>query len=246
MAINKKLIHFKNKQNFETEVANNNILDNSIVFIQDSKEISTHGTIYKSVNWSVLEETVESGSFNGHEYVDLGLPSGTLWATCNVGAKSPEEYGDYFAWGETSTKSIYNSENSITEGLSISELEALGIIDVNGNLTAAYDAVAVNWGGAWRMPTDEEATELINNCIWELTTVNEVDGMLITGTNSNSIFIPNSSIYNAGSIGFVGGQTSTCVEGYKNTMAHCLSLDSLLQYERCYGVVVRGVINLNN
>ena len=74
MAINKNLIHFKNKEKFEEELANNNILDSSIVFIQDSKEISTHGTVYKTVNWSVLEEP------ELYEWVDLGLPSGTLWA----------------------------------------------------------------------------------------------------------------------------------------------------------------------
>ena len=95
MAINKKLIHFKNKENFDKEVANENILDSSIVFIQDSKEISTHGTIYKSVNWSVLEKP------ELYEWVDLGLPSGTKWATCNVGATSPEESGLFFQWGDT-------------------------------------------------------------------------------------------------------------------------------------------------
>ena len=95
MAINKKLIHFKNKQNFDNEVANGNILDTSIVFIQDSKEISTHGTVYKTVNWSVLSKP------ELYEWVDLGLPSGTKWASCNVGAEKPEDFGLYFAWGET-------------------------------------------------------------------------------------------------------------------------------------------------
>ena len=95
MAINKKLIHFKNKENFNTEVANGNILDNSIVFIQDSKEISTHGTVYKTVNWSVLENP------ELYEWVDLGLPSGLKWATCNVGATKPEESGLFFQWGDT-------------------------------------------------------------------------------------------------------------------------------------------------
>ena len=95
MAINKKLIHFKNKENFDKEVANENILDSSIVFIQDSKEISTHGTVYKSVNWSVLEKP------ELYEWVDLGLPSGLKWADKNVGAEKPEDFGLYFAWGET-------------------------------------------------------------------------------------------------------------------------------------------------
>jgi hypothetical protein len=184
MAINKKLIHFKNKQKFEELANNDQILDTSIVFIQDSKEISTHGTLYKTVNWSILDP------FNGHEYVDLGLPSGTLWASCNVGATSPEEYGDYFAWGETSTKSDYTISNSITSGLSISELESRGIIDASGNLTAAYDAATANWGDKWRMPTLDEIKELVNQCTWEWTTQNGVNGCKVVGPNSNSIFLP--------------------------------------------------------
>ena len=144
--------------------------------------------------------------------VDLGLS--VKWAGCNVGADSPEEYGDYFAWGETTEpKSSYSSSNSVTYGLSLSELKSRGIIDANGNLTAAYDAATANWGGSWRMPTLNEMNELINECEWEWTSVNGVNGRLVTGPNGNSIFLPaggwryDTSLYSAGSLGFYWSAT---------------------------------------
>ena len=133
---------------------------------------------------------VQAGKPNSSVYkaVDLGLS--VKWASCNVGASSPEERGDFFAWGETSTKSNYYASNSITYGLSISELESRGILGTDGNLTAEYDAATVNWGGAWRMPTLDEIEELVNNCVWEWITQNGVIGCKVTGSNGNSIFLP--------------------------------------------------------
>ncbi|MBQ4621338.1 MAG: hypothetical protein IJB28_01640, partial [Bacteroidaceae bacterium] len=122
-----------------------------------------------------------------HETVDLGLPSGLRWATCNVGASSPEEYGDYFAWGETTTKSSYTSSNSTTYNLSVPTLQSRGIIGSDGNLTAAYDVATANWGGSWRMPTLDEMEELLNKCTWTWTTQNGVKGRKVTGPNGNSI-----------------------------------------------------------
>ena len=145
---------------------------------------------------------------NGHEYVDLGLPSGMLWATCNVGANTPEEYGDYFAWGETSAKAEYSSSNCANYLLSVSELQSQGYIDSEGNLMLQYDAATVNWGGSWRMPTKAEMQELIDNCTWTWTTQNGVNGYKVTSKkNSNCIFLPaagsryKSSLYNDGSEG---------------------------------------------
>ena len=131
-----------------------------------------------------------SGIINGHEWVDLGLPSGLKWATCNVGATKPEEYGNYYAWGETATKSEYTEDNSLTDGLSISELQAQGIIDGNDNLTSSHDAARANWGGSWRMPTSGQMEELVDHCEWEWTQVNGVNGYKLTGPNGNSIFLP--------------------------------------------------------
>lgn len=150
--------------------------------------------------------------------VDLGLS--VYWASCNVGAESPEEYGDYFAWGETKPKSSYSSDNSVTYGLSISTLESRGIIDANGNLTAEYDAATANWGSAWRMATLTEMEELYNNCTWEWTTQNGVYGRKVTGPNGNSIYLPaagyryNSSLYDAGSYGSYWFATPDGGSGY--------------------------------
>ena len=134
-----------------------------------------------------------------HEYVDLGLPSGTLWATTNVGASTPEEYGDYFAWGETETKNIYNwntykwckgSDNTMTKYCSDSEYGFQGFTDGKTELDAEDDAAYVNWGSSWRMPTKEQQDELRTNCTWTWTTRNGVNGRLVTGPNGNTIFLP--------------------------------------------------------
>ena len=148
---------------------------------------------------------------NGHEYVDLGLS--VKWATCNVGANSPEEYGDYFAWGETSTKETYDYDNCPTYGLSISELQSQGYIDSEGNLTSQYDAATANWGGDWRMPTDDELNELRNRCTWTWTTQNGVNGYNVEGPSGASIFLPaagdrfGSSLLYAGSSGYYWSST---------------------------------------
>ena len=131
--------------------------------------------------------TLDPPTINGHEYVDLGLPSGLKWATCNVGANSPADYGDYFAWGETETKTEYTQGNSLTNGLSISELQSQGYIDGSGNLTPSHDAATANWGGSWRMPTEAELEELIVECTWTWTTQ---DVYKVTGPNGNHIILP--------------------------------------------------------
>ena len=179
--------------------------------------------------------------------VDLGLPSGLLWASCNVGADSPEEYGDYFAWGETEPKSSYYSDNSVTYGLSISELESRGIIGADGNLTAAYDAATANWGGNWRMPTLNEIKELLDECTWEWTTMNGVYGRKVTGPNGNSIFLPaagyryDTSLYFAGS----GGYYWSATPGSGSNCAYYLFFYSgnggWDGYYRYYGFTVRPV-----
>ena len=118
--------------------------------------------------------------YNGHAAVDLGLPSGLYWATCNIGASVPEGYGDYYAWGETSVKKSYTKDNS--------ENYMLRIDDISGD--AQYDAATANWGGLWRMPTKYEMQELLNLCSWEETTFNGIEGYQVTGPNGNSIFLP--------------------------------------------------------
>ena len=139
---------------------------------------------------------------NGHEYVDLGLPSGLKWATCNIGASSPEEYGDYYAWGEVNTKKEYTEDNSFMYGTPIDK--------ISGN--PRYDVARAKWGGSWRMPTREEFEELIDNCTWEWTTKGGHKGYKVTGRNGNSIFLPAagyrySDTYNAESYGYYWSAT---------------------------------------
>ena len=138
---------------------------------------------------------------DGHEYVDLGLS--VKWATCNVGANKPEDYGNYYAWGETSTKSSYTKSNSKTYGKQMN--------DIKGN--SQYDAARANWGGTWRLPTKAELEELKNKCTWTWTAQNGVKGYKVTGPNGNSIFLPaagdpnGSSLHADGSYGYCWSST---------------------------------------
>jgi len=147
-----------------------------------------------------------TGVINGHDYVDLGLPSGICWATCNVGASSPEEYGDYFAWGETTPKTSYDwftyrycdgsgSTNTLTKYCYDSDLGYNGFTDNLTTLVASDDAARANWGSSWRMPTRTEMKELLNNCTHIWTSQNGVYGRLFTGPNGNSIFLPAAGLF---------------------------------------------------
>lgn len=181
---------------------------------------------------------MKNSYINGHEYVDLGLPSGLKWATCNVGANKPEDYGNYYAWGETGTKSSYGESNSKTYGKQMN--------DIKGN--SQYDAARSNWGGSWRLPTEKELEELANKCTWKWTTQNGVKGYKVTGPNGNSIFLPaegyryGSSLFNAGEYGYYW--SSTPYESYSGS-AYALYFNSSehnVNYRhRYYGRSVRPV-----
>ena len=174
---------------------------------------------------------------NGHEYVDLGLS--VKWATCNVGASSPEEYGDYFAWGETSTKSSYTFDNGKTYGKAMN--------DISGN--SSYDAATANWGGSWRMPTKAEMQELKDRCTWTWTTQNGVNGYNVEGPNGNSIFLPtagvrfDSSLNRAGSRGDYWNSTPYESDSYRACGLHFdSSSHHMSAYDRYNGPSVRPVI----
>lgn len=149
-------------------------------------------------------KSTTSGFANGHEWVDLGLPSGTKWATCNVGANAPEDYGYYFAWGETAPSSYsgsflyyyvdtykwYDPYIKLTKYCLDSDY---GKVDYKKKLELTDDAANANWGGDWRMPTKAEQDELINKSYttWTWTTQNGVEGYKVTSKiNGNSIFLP--------------------------------------------------------
>ena len=124
-----------------------------------------------------------------HDWVDLGLPSGTLWATCNIGANKPEEYGDYFAWGETTPKGTYQWDSY--NGPKYSEFNDT---DNKSELDLKDDAAYVNWGSQWRMPTDDQFNELFNSCSRHWTQLNGVKGLLLKGPNGNTMFLPAAGI----------------------------------------------------
>ena len=125
------------------------------------------------------EEESLTGTHNGHEWVDLGLPSGLKWATCNVGADSPEEYGDYYAWGETETSKTYPLSDCSTLNQNIGDIKGTN-----------RDVAHVKWCGNWRMPTKAEFQELVDECDWDWMTRNGKEGYKVTGPNGNSIFLP--------------------------------------------------------
>lgn len=131
----------------------------------------------------------QRGIHNGHEWVDLGLPSGTLWASCNIGATTPEGYGDYFAWGEVTTKNRYDY-STYKYGKADDKLTKYCTNDNITELEPEDDAAAVKWRGHWRMPNDTEQWELLNLCKWEWTDQEGVIGCKVTGPNSNFIFLP--------------------------------------------------------
>ena len=196
-----------------------------------------------------------------HEYVDLGLS--VKWATCNVGAENPEDYGDFFAWGETETKA-YNdygwrtykygtAYDEITKYCDLSWSGKNGCVDNKIILEPKDDAATVNWGGKWRMPTVEELRELISNCTWEKTTVNNVLCYRITskieGYTDCCIYLP--------AAGCANDEYGLCMQGasfyYWTSSVFTKDIgtsDCAWTYtdgegdwgvERCYGLSVRPV-----
>ena len=144
-----------------------------------------------------------------YNYVDLGLPSGTLWAECNVGATTPEGYGDFYAWGETETKTSYSWSNYQYASGSQSTCQDLGT-HIAGT---KYDTAKALWGSGWVMPTLDQANELLKKCSISLATVNNVKGLRFKGPNGNTIFFPmtgykyNSSYYSEGSQTYIWTDT---------------------------------------
>ncbi len=200
--------------------------------------------------WTVL--TDESSV---PEAIDLGLPSGLKWASFNVGASKPEEYGDYYAWGEVETKDTYSWEtykwcngsyNTLTKYNTQSDS---GTVDNKTTLDPEDDVAATKLGGKWRMPTDEEWSELMDKCTWTWTTQNGVNGRLVTGLNGNTIFLPaagsrrGTSLYNVGSHGYYWSSSLGT-----SLSRHALGVDFYSVYvyrdlgNRYYGQSVRPVL----
>ncbi len=201
-----------------------------------------------------------------HEYVDLGLPSGTLWAKTNVGADSPEDYDDYFAWGEIAPKDTYNEYDylwyeaiefggdylyKITKYSTDSDHGYNGFVDNKTELDAGDDAATANWGPGWCMPSNNQFQELIDNCTSQWTTVNGVNGRMFTSNiNGATLFFPaigycwGGGQYNVGTRGIYGSRT---LRVESPNFAYHLSFDSGSVYcdgnnfARYYGLSVRAV-----
>ena len=147
---------------------------------------------------TVTEDATYTAYFTNGDYVDLGLPSGLIWATRNVGASSPEDFGDYFAWGETQPKSCYDWDTYAYAYYDDGDLHITkyntnsyyGLVDNLTTLQPGDDAATVNWGNGWRMPTREEWQELLDNTTVTWIQQNGVNGILFTSSNGNSLFMP--------------------------------------------------------
>ena len=211
-----------------------------------------HILLVSEAQMSAVSESLKKGILI--DAVDLGLPSGTLWADRNVGADSPEDYGDYFAWGETSTKNTYDwdtykwcrgSEYTMTK---YSTDSFYGTVDNKTVLDLKDDAAYINMGKKWRMPTDDEQEELKSKCTWTWTSQNGAEGYKVTGPNGNSIFLPaagyryDSSLGNAGSYGYYW--SASLYESHPNRARYLYfySSDHYTYYGHRYnGYTVRAV-----
>lgn len=199
--------------------------------------------------------TTPDVSPSGVQTVDLGLPSGIKWANMNVGAESPEDYGDYFAWGETTGYKAgkkYFSEDrykyflkttsatpdkdgfttttsGYTKYVTNSSYGYDGFYDNKTVLDPADDAATANWGGSWRMPTKAEQDELRNNCTWEWAELKGVKGYKVTGSNGNFIFLPAAGYrYDSSSddVGSGGGYWSSSLFSDYSSLAYELYFGS--------------------
>lgn len=146
---------------------------------------------YSAINSiTTMGEKSQNTFINGHEFVDLGLPSGLLWAKTNVGAASSSDDGDYFAWGETASKSYYDW-NTYKWGSDYNNLSKYNSSDGKTTLDSEDDAATVNWGAPCRMPDSSEFEELCSKCDWSWNSnYNGTSGYLVTGPNGNTIFFP--------------------------------------------------------
>lgn len=187
-----------------------------------------------------------------HEYVDLGLPSGTLWATCNVGASKPEEYGNYYAWGETQPKNDYNwTTYKYCDGTGKKMLKYCidsdyGNIDNRTELEQADDAATANWGSKWQMPSIEQFKELCNNNYTNIiyTTFNDVKGtMIVSKSNGNRIFLPAADKHSDGEMTYSYGYYWTSTLGIgKSCYAYEIILKSSgVDWNRNYRKVGKSI-----
>lgn len=206
---------------------------------------------------------VEKINTNGFEFVDLGLPSGTLWSTCNVGASNPSDFGLYFQWGDVqgySKEEIKAGKKKFSFHWDDYKWCLSGDDFDNDNFTKYKtegdvleledDAAHINMGGSWHMPTPKQIQELINETTSDWAKIDNVNGRLFTSKNNgNSIFIPAAGSAWGGSIhdrGSFGGVWSSVLGAFGVSYGQLLYFGSDVAYlgfnDRCVGFSVRGVI----
>ena len=183
---------------------------------QAAEEVATEQT-----NTEVRVALPAPGELNGHVWIDLGLS--VKWATCNIGANNMHEYGDYYAWGDTSTKARYIGGTCSTYNVSMKA--------INGN--GRYDAATTNWGEGWRTPTQEEYQELIDKCSWKWMTQNGVSGYSVKGPSGNSIFLPAAGIRHDHDLHDVGNRAYYWSSSPHQTI-HALSVCLYFKSDRMY------------
>ncbi len=215
----------------------------------NSEDIITSGTLDRCLTQAIRPVNVLSpNTINGHEYVDLGLPSGTLWATCNIGATRPEGFGGYYAWGETEEKSTYSWSNYIHCDGSYSNCHNIGN-DIAGT---QYDVAHVKWGGSWRIPTIDQLKELMDNCSVTWTTLNGVYGAHLVGPNGVSIFLPATgylrSSLNEDSSVYIWSSSASSDREFNANYIHLSSSNywSWGSFFRYSGLPVRAIVNPEN
>ena len=215
----------------------NELTPNTIYYVR-AFATNDIGTSYgEAVSFITLEEE-EEGTINGYEYVDLGLPSGLKWATCNIGASAPYESGDYFAWGEINPKAEFTEANCTSYGLNME--------DIAGD--PQYDAARANWGATWKVPSKKDFEELMNECTWEWMVINGKGCKKVTGSNGNYIILPITG-YKYGTSSYMDDfgyyWTSTPISTYEQ-FSYDFFFDqeynlSMGFDERCYGQAIRPV-----
>ena len=258
MAENVNLGNILKGYSFLGEIGGANIyLNNGENVLICANEEEKDGTKYQAVGFTPISSGMSpfvpiEGITAGHEWVDLGLS--VKWATCNVGAESPEVYGGYYAWGETEEKTIYDwstykwCNGSYDTQMKYCTSSVYGTVDNKTTLDPEDDVAHVQWGGNWRMPTKAEQDELCNNCTWSWTSVNGVNGYRVIGPNGNSIFLPAAGYRNGEDVyrrGAYGYYWSASLCSSLSCSAHFLCYDDgfyyLGGYYRYYGRTVRPV-----
>ena len=207
-------------------------IHNDELYLGDADEDDKRSVLKKRVS-----DSKGIGKNRSHEFVDLGLT--VLWATCNIGATKPEEFGHYYSWGDINTKNDYSwskygfchgTPNTLTRYCTQSTYGYNGYVDGRKVLSISNDVAHEKWGGSWRMPTAIEVMELCESCTWEWTTLNGVKGYKVTsdipGYTDRSIFLPAAGYYNGTSkndVGVIGGYWSNSL--YKSDPRRAFMLE---------------------